>query len=57
MESNPLDPVRQWIDEERALSDLAGEGCNISGLYPTKPDVSVKRWRIFQGYALERVVH
>jgi hypothetical protein len=26
MTSNPRDPIRQWADEETALSDLASEG-------------------------------
>jgi hypothetical protein len=54
---NPRDPIRQWMDKEKALSDLAGEGWNINGPFPKKPDLSVKAWGPFQGYSLERIVH
>ena len=54
--SNPRDAIRKWADKRSALADLAGEGWNINGPYPKKPDVSVKSWGLFQGYALERIV-
>ena len=38
MTGNPRDPVRHCTDMETALSDRAGEGWNISGPYPQKPD-------------------
>jgi hypothetical protein len=57
MTSNPGDPIRQWTDRKTALSDLAGEGWDISGRYPKRPGVGVKSWGIFQGYALRRLVH
>jgi hypothetical protein len=54
---NPKDPVRQWADRNAALSDLSGEGWNVRGPYPKKPDVNVKSWGSFQGYAVTRTLH
>jgi hypothetical protein len=57
MTSNPHDPIRHWTNGEAALSDLAGEGWNISWTYPKTPDARVKAWGVFQGYALKKLVH
>ena len=57
MTSYISDPVRQRMDKENALSDLVGEGWDISGLYPKMPDAGVKSWGVFQRYALERLLH
>ena len=54
---NLRDPIRRWAEIDSALSDLADEGWNISGPYPKKPGASVKSWGLFQGYALEMIVH
>jgi hypothetical protein len=49
--------VRQWIDRETALADLAGEGWIIIGPYPKQqvPDIYSKS--AFHGFTLVRTVN
>jgi hypothetical protein len=55
--NEPVEAARRWIDREAALSDLAGEGWDISGPYPRPPNTGERSWGIFQGYALNRAIH
>ena len=54
---NPWDPIRQWADEETALSDLAGEGWDISGLYRKRLPAERRTRQMFYGYGLTRTIH
>ena len=53
----PPDHIRQWIDEEAALSDLADEGWDISGSYPKRLLARKHLREMFYGYGLRRTIH
>jgi len=55
--AGPLEASRKWMEKERALTELAAEGWEISGPYPEDPGSRQKVERRFHGYALVRVVH
>jgi hypothetical protein len=57
MTSDSRDRVRQWADEETALSDLAGECWTISGPYPKRLIAGQQSKQRLYGYALRRTVH
>jgi hypothetical protein len=54
--SNPVDPIRQWVDKEIALFQLTSEGLKLSGLHPKRPGAKVESRLIFHGYALARCI-
>ena len=54
--SNPRDPIRQWIDKQTALSELAAECWTISGPYPKRAGFKADLRQRFHGYALTRIV-
>jgi hypothetical protein len=57
MTSKLSDPVRQWIDKETALSDLAGEGWSISGPNSEILNTRTKSGERFSEYELNRIVY
>jgi hypothetical protein len=55
--SNAKGPIRQWIDEETALSELTLEGWTITGPFPKKRKLALDSRRMFYGFALTRAIH
>jgi hypothetical protein len=55
--NEPVAAAWRWTDEETALSELTGEGWNISGPFPKRRDVAFDSSRRFYGFALTRVIH
>lgn len=54
--SIPSRPIRQRIDKEVALRELAGEGWKISGPYPKRPKNDLNSKIRFDGLALTKIV-
>jgi len=55
--AGPLEASRKWMEKERALTELAAEGWEISGPYPEDLGVAQKVERGFMGTRWSAVVH